>query len=76
LGLVAARIAPGKGQILSLTASPDGHMLYFAAGDAIWAVAASGGEAKKISDGLSAVMSPNGNELVVTRVVTNRVRLY
>ena len=75
-GRVIRRIAPGKGVIDSLTSSPDGQTLYFAAHGAIWAVASSGGEAKKICAGDSAVMEPAGASLVVQRMEPARIRLF
>jgi predicted Ser/Thr protein kinase len=75
-GRVVGRIAPDKGEIGSLTASPDGATLYFAAGGVIWAVPSSGGESRRIAVGSSAVMRPGGQSLVIERVEPVRVHLF
>jgi hypothetical protein len=75
-GRVVTRIALDKGEIGSLTASPDGATLYFAAGGAIWAVPSSGGESRRIAAGSSAIMRPGGRSLVIERVEPERVHLF
>ena len=75
-GRVVRRIAPGKNAIDSLTSSPDGQMLYFAAGGAIWSVPSHGGETRKITAGESAIMEPSGTSLVVERNELARIRLF
>jgi hypothetical protein len=75
-GRILRKIAPGKGVIDSITSSPDGHTLFFAAGGAIWSVGASGGEAFKIAAGDSAIMAPSGTSLVVERIELDRIRLF
>ena len=46
------------------------------AGGAIWSVASSGGEARKITAGESAIMEPSGTSLVVGRSEPARIRLF
>jgi Tol biopolymer transport system component len=75
-GRIVRKITPGKGAIDSLTSSPDGRVLYFAAGGTIWAVATSGGDAMKIAPGDSVVMEPSGSSLVVERNELARIRLF
>jgi predicted Ser/Thr protein kinase len=75
-GRIAARIAPGKGTIDSMTASPDGRTLYFTAGGILWAVPASGGQSSRIGVGDSVVMDPSGRELVVQTRESSRLRLF
>jgi hypothetical protein len=75
-GRTVRKIAPGRGVIDSLTSSRDGQTLYFAAGGVIWAVASSGGEARKVAAGDSAVMDPSGTSLVVERNDATRIRLF
>ena len=74
-GRIANRIAPGKGPIQSLSATPDGKTIFFAAHDKIWRIPASGGEAKEVCSGNSAVMEPSGRSLVVMRAEASRLRL-
>jgi hypothetical protein len=50
-GRITRRIAPGKGEIVSLAASPDGGTLYFATGGTIWSIPSAGGQARKIRAG-------------------------
>ena len=75
-GRITSRVAPGKGVIISLAASPDGKTLYFSAGGAVWAIASSGGEAKMIRSGDSVTADPSGHELLVSRIETSKVRLF
>ena len=75
-GRITGRIAPDKGVIESLTSSPEGKTLYFAAGGTLWATATAGGEVKRIGAGDSAVMEPGGRSLVVQRRENSRVRLF
>ena len=64
-GSITRRIAPAKGTIDSLTASPDGGTIYFAARSTIWAIPAAGGQPRQICAGSSAAMDPKGRYLVV-----------
>jgi eukaryotic-like serine/threonine-protein kinase len=75
-GRIIGRIAPGKGAILSLAASPDGAALYFAAGGSVWSVASTGGDAHRISAGDGVVADPAGRELVVVRKDSSRILLF
>jgi hypothetical protein len=75
-GRIIGRIAPGKGAILSLAASPDGAAIYFAAGGSVWSVASTGGDAHRISAGDGVVADPAGRELVVVRKDSSRILLF
>src|SRR5262249_49837195 len=59
-GRISGRIAPGKGEIVSLAATPDGKTIYFAAGQTIWSLPVTGGEARKITAGGAVLMDPSG----------------
>jgi len=74
-GRIVQRIAPAKGEINSLTASPDGRTIYFAAAGAIWAVPSGGGEVARITAGDSAVMDAANHALVVQRIEPTVTRL-
>jgi hypothetical protein len=75
-GRVTRRIASGKGVISGLTAPADGTTLYFCAGGSLWAVSASGGEARVVSPAEYAVMEPSGRGLIVARGQSSRIRLF
>jgi hypothetical protein len=75
-GRITGRIAPNKGIIDSIAASPDGRTLYFAAGGTLWRIPSTGGEANRIGVGDSLVMEPSGRGLVVQRRENARVRLF
>ena len=75
-GRVTRRISPSKGEILSLASSPDGKMLYYAAGGSIWSIPSSGGESKTIRAGESATMDPSGRSLVVSVTESSKMRLF
>jgi predicted Ser/Thr protein kinase len=75
-GSITSRIAPAKGTIDSLAASPDGGTLYFAARSTIWAIPAAGGQPRRICAGYSAAMDPKGRDLVVQRSERTRSRLF
>jgi DNA-binding beta-propeller fold protein YncE len=75
-GLITRRIAPGKGEVLSLAASPDGGMLYFAASGTVWSIASTGGEARKIRAGNRVVASASGRALLVSVLEKPDMRLF
>jgi eukaryotic-like serine/threonine-protein kinase len=75
-GRITHRISPGKGEIKSLAASPDGRTLYFAAGGAIWTIPASGGEQRMIRAGDSVAADPSGRYLLVSVTESARWRLF
>jgi len=75
-GRVTRRIAPGKGVVNGLTASPDGATLYFCAGGSVWAVPSSGGEARAVSTGEYAVMDRSGSSLIVVRGESSHYRMF
>jgi hypothetical protein len=75
-GRLVRRISPGKGPIDSIACSPDGGMIYFAASGAIWAIPSSGGEARKIREGQSAVADPSGRRLIVKVIESSQTRLF
>jgi eukaryotic-like serine/threonine-protein kinase len=75
-GRITRRIAPGKGVISSLGSSPDGKVIYFAAGNSIWAIPSSGGDARMICSGDSVTADPTGRGLVITRIEASKLRLF
>jgi eukaryotic-like serine/threonine-protein kinase len=74
-GRITQRIAFDKGQVNGLAASPDGKTIYCVADGVIWAIPGEGGEPKKIRNGLSVSVSPDGRSLVVGEVMGTSVRL-
>src|SRR5262245_50621866 len=50
-GRITSRLSPGKGEIQSIAASPDGRTLYVGASQTIWSIPAEGGGAKAIRAG-------------------------
>jgi hypothetical protein len=64
-GRITRRLTPGKGEIVSLAASPDGGTLYFATGGTIWSIPSAGGEARRIRAGNRVVADPSGRALLV-----------
>jgi hypothetical protein len=75
-GRITRRISPGKGEIVSLAASPDGATLYFASGDMIWSIPSVGGEARKIRPGNRVVVDPSGRALLVSLPESPNMRLF
>ena len=75
-GRITRRLSPGKGEIVSLAASPDGATLYFASGDMIWSIPSAGGEAKKIRPGNRVVADPSGRTLLVSLPESPNMRLF
>ena len=75
-GRISARISPGKGSIQSVTASPDGAMLYFTAGGSVWGIPSGGGEPGRICAGEWVVASPAGGTLIVGRNLSSRISLF
>jgi eukaryotic-like serine/threonine-protein kinase len=75
-GRVVRRIAPGKGWVDSLSCSPDGKTVYFAARNIVWSVPSSGGEAKKVRSGDGVVADPSGRRLIVEVFESSRLRQF
>jgi dipeptidyl aminopeptidase/acylaminoacyl peptidase len=75
-GRITRRIAPGKGEIVSLAASPDGGTLYFGTGGTIWSIPSAGGQARKIRAGDRVVADPSGRALLVTILESPNMRLF
>lgn len=75
-GRITHRISPGKGEIVSLAASPDGATLYFASGDMIWSIPSAGGQARKIRPGDRVVAGPSGRALLVSLPESPNMRLF
>jgi hypothetical protein len=70
------RIAPGKGEIVSLAASSDGATVYFAAGGTIWSIPSAGGDARKIRSGNRVVANRSGQALLVSVLESPKMRLF
>jgi Tol biopolymer transport system component len=76
-GRITRRLTPGKGEIVSLAASPDGGTLYFATGGTIWSIPSAGGEARKIRAGNRVVAAdPSGRTLLVSVLESPNMRLF
>jgi len=75
-GRIEQRISLNKGKIVSLASSLDGKTLYVAAGGVIWAVSASGGEARMIRAGDSVAADPSGRFLVINANEAAKTRLF
>ncbi len=75
-GRVTRRIAPGKGMIRALSASPKGDTLYFCAGGTVWSVPSAGGEARAVANGEYAAADPAGGSLIVVRGESSHIRLF
>jgi dipeptidyl aminopeptidase/acylaminoacyl peptidase len=75
-GRITRRIAPGRGEIVSLAASHDGATVYFAAGGAIWSIPSAGGEARKIRSGNRVVADRSGQALLISVFETPKMRLF
>lgn len=75
-GRITRRIAPGKGEIVSLAASPDGATAYLAAGGAIWSIPSAGGAARKIRSGNRVVADRSGQALLISVLESPNMRLF
>ena len=75
-GRITRRIPLNKGEIVSLASSPDGKILYSAAGGVIWAVPSSGGEPRMIRAGDSVTADPSGRQLVISANESSKFRLF
>lgn len=67
-GRMVRTIAPGKGTVDSMSCSPDGKTIYFAARGVIWSIPSHGSstaEARKIHAGDGVVADPSGSRLIV-----------
>ena len=75
-GRMTRRIAPGKGEIVSLAASSDGATVYFAAGGTIWSIPSAGGDARKIRSGNRVVADRSGQALLISILESPKMRLF
>ena len=75
-GRIVRRIPLNKGEITSLASSLNGKTLYAAAGGAIWAVSASGGEPRMIRAGDNVTADPSGRQLVISVNESSKFRLF
>jgi eukaryotic-like serine/threonine-protein kinase len=75
-GRMTRRIAPGKGEIVSLAASSDGSTVYFAAGGTIWSIPSAGGEARMIRSGNRVVANHTDHALLVSVLESPKMRLF
>jgi hypothetical protein len=68
-GRLVRTITPRKGPVDSVACSPDGRVVYFAAGGVVWSTPASGlpagGEPRRIRAGTRVVADPSGARLIV-----------
>jgi hypothetical protein len=75
-GRITRRLSPGKGEIESIAASPDGRTLYFSAGNKIWSISVAGGEPRLIRTGHYVVTDPSGATLVISLAESSKMRLF
>jgi Tol biopolymer transport system component len=75
-GRMTRRIAPGKGEIVSLAASSDGATVYFAAGGTIWSIPSAGGDARRIRSGNQVVADRSGQALLISVLESPKMRLF
>jgi hypothetical protein len=75
-GRITRRLAPAKGVISSIAASPDGATLYFAADGSVWSIPTAGGDPRKITAGDAVIADPSGPGLVIARNESSHVRLF
>jgi serine/threonine protein kinase len=85
-GRVVRTIAPAKGRVESISCSPDGKTVYFAARGFIWSISSSGdpaasrdkagGEARKIRAGESVVADPSGLRLIVQEQESSQLHRF
>jgi hypothetical protein len=73
-GRITRRFSPGKGEIESLAASPDGGTLYFSANQMVWSVPSTGGEPHMIRPGQ--YVTASARTLVVGLADTSNLRLF
>jgi eukaryotic-like serine/threonine-protein kinase len=64
-GRIVRRLKAPQEEIESLVSSPDGKTIYYSASKMIWSIPAEGGEPRKVVEGDSVVMAPDGRELIV-----------
>jgi WD40 repeat protein len=68
-GRMVRTIAPGKGPVDSISCSPDGKTIYFAARGVVWSTLSSGPSAgsgaRKIRAGDGVVADPSGHRLII-----------
>ena len=79
-GRLIRSIAPGKGPVESVSCSPDGKTVYFAASGFVWAMAVSDSsgarEARKIRAGDSVAADPSGRRLVVQTQESSQIHRF
>jgi hypothetical protein len=74
-GRITRRIPFDKGPITSLASSPDGKVLYCAAGGMIWSIPVAGGVPRKVRAGDHVAVDPAGENLLVEVVENPVIRL-
>ena len=78
-GRVVRKITPQKGPIDSLSCSPDGKTLFFAARDMIWSISSSsvsGRESRSVRAGDSVIVDASGSRLIIQAVESGRLRQF
>jgi dipeptidyl aminopeptidase/acylaminoacyl peptidase len=75
-GRIVGRLedVPG-GEVTDLAASPDGKTLYYVASRVVWAIAAGGGQPRRIAPGDAVAADPNGTDLIVQLIEKEGIRL-
>ena len=76
-GRIAQRLSgAAPGNMVGLSASPDGKTLYYSDSRTVWAVPAAGGQPRRIGPGYSVASDPNGKDLIVMVVGKEGIQLF
>jgi hypothetical protein len=75
-GHITTRFSARAADVGSLVAAPDGQTLYYSSAGFIWAQPVSGGEPRKITEGTSATLDPEGRHLYVKRSPKGAIELW
>jgi Tol biopolymer transport system component len=74
-GRVTSRVPLQHDHPTSLTASPDGKVLYYASSGLVWSMPVTGGKAEKVGPGDAVSADPNGRDLIVSLAEKEATRL-
>ena len=76
-GRIVRRLPETQGPgLTSMAASPDGKTIYYSRDGKIWTIPATGGSPRKLTDGDSIAVDPNGREVIVQRQEKDGVHLF
>jgi Tol biopolymer transport system component/predicted Ser/Thr protein kinase len=74
-GRITSRVTLQHNHPNSLTASPDGKVLYYTADGFVWSMAVTGGKAEKVGPGDAVAADPNGRDMIVSLQEKEAIRL-